>query len=250
MNSYILAIRKTPTIMKSIVVICLACFTFTVSGQIVINEIVASNVSTASDQDGEFDDWIELYNNNDNDVDLSGYFMSDNPENHGKWEFPAGTIIEGKGYLIIWADEDGGQDGLHCSFKLAKMGESLSLSRTDTIPFETLEFGEQEINKGFARRPNGTGSFMQQTATFNANNDTASNNDLSQSESIQITPNPVQERVTLDRKTRNEKFYISTAEGRVVQSGKLDGNSCDVSSLQSGIYFITINGQAIRFVKQ
>ncbi len=47
------------------------------AGDVVINEFMASNDVTASDQDGEFDDWIELYNNTNASIDLSGYSLSD-----------------------------------------------------------------------------------------------------------------------------------------------------------------------------
>ena len=44
---------------------------------VVINEFMASNSTTARDQDGEYDDWIELYNNSSSAIDLSGYYLTD-----------------------------------------------------------------------------------------------------------------------------------------------------------------------------
>ena len=43
-----------------------------VSG-LVINEIMASNFTKVADQDGEYDDWVELYNGGSNAVNLSGF---------------------------------------------------------------------------------------------------------------------------------------------------------------------------------
>ena len=40
-------------------------------------------------------------------MDLTGRFLSDEPNNPRKWAFPASTTISPDGYLIIWADEDG-----------------------------------------------------------------------------------------------------------------------------------------------
>jgi len=63
-------------------------------GDIVINEFMASNDATVADQDDEFDDWIELYNNSDSDIDVSGYFLSDDPEDQMKYELPEGTMLQ------------------------------------------------------------------------------------------------------------------------------------------------------------
>ena len=93
-------------------------YELTLSGGVVINEIMASNNITASDEYGEFDDWIELYNNSASAVDLSGYFLSDDPLDLLKWSIPNGTTISGNDYLIIWADNDLGQIPLHANFKL------------------------------------------------------------------------------------------------------------------------------------
>ena len=49
---------------------------------------MASNGSTISDEDGDFDDWIELFNNSDDSIVLSGLFLTDNAANPTKWKFP------------------------------------------------------------------------------------------------------------------------------------------------------------------
>ncbi|MBK8562227.1 MAG: lamin tail domain-containing protein [Saprospiraceae bacterium] len=55
---------------------------------VVINEVMASNVAYITDENGEYEDWIELYNNSGSSVNLGGWFLSDNPDNLDKWEFP------------------------------------------------------------------------------------------------------------------------------------------------------------------
>ncbi len=52
------------------------------------NEIMASNTATVTDEAGEYDDWIELYNTGAQAVDLSGWFITDNPDNLDKWTSP------------------------------------------------------------------------------------------------------------------------------------------------------------------
>ena len=55
----------------------------------------------------KYEDWIELYNTTNGDINLSGIYLTDNPDNPTKWEFPAGTVIKASSYLTVWADEDG-----------------------------------------------------------------------------------------------------------------------------------------------
>lgn len=99
---------------------------------VVINELMADNERTVTDPQGQDEDWIELRNLSTEEVDLTGYYLSDNPENPRKWPFPAGTKIPGGGYLLVWADEDGNDTpGLHANFKLAANGESVLLVDTD-----------------------------------------------------------------------------------------------------------------------
>ena len=69
---------------------------------IVINEVMASNGETIADEDGEFSDWIELYNAGQNAVDLAGWGISDDPDRPFRWVFPAVTVNPGK-HLMVWA---------------------------------------------------------------------------------------------------------------------------------------------------
>jgi len=101
--------------------------TLSATSQIVINEGSNKNYSTIADEDGEFEDWIELYNPGTEAVDLSGMYLTDNPLNLSKWEFPQGSVIGPDSYYIIWADEDSSQGIRHANFKLSAAGETLYL---------------------------------------------------------------------------------------------------------------------------
>ena len=70
-----------------------------------INEVLASNTKNL-DENKQADDWIELYNLTSSAVNLGGYYLSDNPTNLKKWQFPANTTIAANSFLIVWADED------------------------------------------------------------------------------------------------------------------------------------------------
>ena len=64
----------------------------TIQSDVVINEISASNQSIMADNEGEFDDWIELYNNSNEAISLAGYALSDDLLERTKWVFPNITI--------------------------------------------------------------------------------------------------------------------------------------------------------------
>jgi hypothetical protein len=68
-----------------------------------INEVMASNGTTIADEDGDFEDWIELYNDGTEPVDLSGWGLSDSYSNPFKWTFPEDTVLEAGSYLLVWA---------------------------------------------------------------------------------------------------------------------------------------------------
>jgi hypothetical protein len=138
-------------------------------GHVVVNEIAASN-TLILDPAGEAEDWIELYSNLGQDTDLGGMYLSDDPANPTKWQIPAGTTIAGGGYLIVWADEDPGQTGLHATFKLSASGESVVFSSTPTVVLDATTFGAQTQNLTIARVPNGAGPFVQGPPTFGSHN--------------------------------------------------------------------------------
>jgi hypothetical protein len=138
--------------------------------EIVINELLPVNNSIVPDQNGEYDDWIELYNLSGSVKDISGYFLSDNKGHFSKWEFPSGTSIPGNGYLIIWADDDSAQVGLHANFKLSSQGEEVLLSKPDGTLIDKVIYPGQTLELSFSRNPDGTGSFKWQTPTYNTSN--------------------------------------------------------------------------------
>jgi hypothetical protein len=142
---------------------------------VVINEVLASNTRSAKDPQGEFDDWIELYNTSDKTVTLSGMYLSDKKDNPRKWAFPAGTKIQPKGFLIVWADEDGGaKGGLHANFKLSQSGESVQLVDADdraNAILDSFSFEKQKADVSVGRYPNGSGSLRQMKPSPNQKNE-------------------------------------------------------------------------------
>lgn len=141
---------------------------------VVINEVLASNQAVNKDPQGQFEDWVELFNTSNNEVPLGGMYLSDDPTRPTKWRIPDGTTIAGDGYLLIWADEDTTDTpGIHAGFKISKSGESVWLSDIDATGntlLDSVSFGAQEDDKTWGRLPNGTGTFKVLSPTPAAEN--------------------------------------------------------------------------------
>lgn len=102
--------------------VCFVCITSLLSAQVVVNEFSASNLTGFTDNFGNTEDWIELYNPTGSAFNLSGYYLSDKESNPTKWQFPAGTSIPANGFLRVWASGmdvvAGGQ--IHTNFKVTQ----------------------------------------------------------------------------------------------------------------------------------
>ena len=144
-------------------------YEISINGDLVINEFMADNETTVVDQDGEYDDWIELFNNGDIDINVGGYYLSDDGSDPYQWMFPDTSIMAG-GYLIIWADDDEGQEGLHANFKLSKSGETILLSDNGQNLLDQVTYLQQKPDTTTGRYANGTGDFIEMLPTFGAEN--------------------------------------------------------------------------------
>ena len=188
-------------------------------GSLVVNEIMAQNTSTVTDPSGDYSDWFELYNNSSVTISLDNLFASDTSTNLLKWQFPSGITIAPNSYLIVWADEDLTQEGIHANFKFSASGESCILSYANGTIIENVTFGVQIANMGYARVPNGTGNFVIQAPTFNANNQGLTISDFNQQNNqLIIYPNPTSNYVNIriSELMGSEKIKIFNLLGQIV----------------------------------
>jgi len=97
-----------------------------------INEIMASNNTTYQDEDGEYSDWVEIHNAGATNIDLDGWYLSDDSTNLKKWQFPPTVLLPGD-YLVVFAsDKNRTNPYLHTNFKITADGEFLALTQPDT----------------------------------------------------------------------------------------------------------------------
>jgi len=95
------------------------------SSKLYISEIMASNSYTLEDEDGDYSDYIEIYNGYNYEVNLEGYYLSDDEFEPKKWIFPE-IIIKPKEYLLIFAS--GKDKNYHTNFKLNSEREVVVLT--------------------------------------------------------------------------------------------------------------------------
>ncbi|SMO60856.1 lamin tail domain-containing protein [Gracilimonas mengyeensis] len=132
--------------------------------QIKINEIVASNGSSLTDEQGEADDWVEIFNAGEVSVNFGGMYVTDDPEEPLKWQIPSDqsnqTTIGPGEYLVLWFDGDPEQGALHVDTKLSASGEYVILTDDDGVTrIDSVAFPELEEDIAWGRNPDGSGAF-------------------------------------------------------------------------------------------
>lgn len=127
-----------------------------------INEVLASNSGTSSDEHNEYDDWIELYNDSREAIDIGGMYLTDDFDELDMWQIPIScpdsTTIQPGGFLVLWADKDTEQGILHLDLKLSGDGEAVGLTEmidNDLTLIDTMTFGSQTTDVSYGRSPDG-----------------------------------------------------------------------------------------------
>jgi hypothetical protein len=209
---------------------------------------MAANFSEVADQDGEYDDWVELYNGNSFSLNLSGYYLSDSENDLTKWTFPNVTI-PANDYLIIWCDTAGGtQSGLHTTYRLSADQEEVYLTAPTGIVIDAVHYVNMPTDMGYARVPNGTGPLQYQTQTYDAANQNGTGiANINLSGKMRVYPNPSNNRIYILGAT--ESIAIFNMMGQKVYTDKKI-NSVDISSWKNGIYLVRSGNSVVKIIKQ
>ena len=197
---------------------------------IAINEAMASNAFTIADEDGDFEDWIELYNYGTTSINLNGYGLSDNYDDPFKWVFPAVVIHPGD-FLLVWASGKDRRDPdlpLHTNYSISSAGEEVILTSPNSIRLDEMQPITIPTDVSYGRQPDGTGQwFYFGEPTPGASNDTESYSEI-------LSP-PVF--------SHNGGFYteefeliITHSDPEVTICYTLDGSIPDIDNLGGTIY--------------
>ncbi len=129
---------------------------------IVINEILSSNSTVNQDEDGTYQDWVELFNNSRFPINLSGYGLSDDSTLPYKWVFPNITLAPGY-YMLVWCSDKNRTDSgseLHTNFKLSSGGDVVVLTNPLNVLIDSVPATTLLQNVSYGRLPNGSGPFV------------------------------------------------------------------------------------------
>jgi hypothetical protein len=188
-------------------------------------------------------------------MDISGFYLSDDSTDLTQWQFPTGTSIGANDYLIIWADDDAGQTGLHANFKLSAGGENVYLSDTAGNVLGAVNYTTQVTDTTYGRFPNGTGNFRTLPPTFNAENMTSivsvsfiGDNLVA----LRAFPNPVRTNLQLEiTEDINQERLVQVYDihGRIIyQNNMVDQLSIETQNWTTGLYLVRVEGTTIKVI--
>lgn len=116
---------------------------------------MSSNDNFLEDNDNEYNDWIELYNDENQAVNLQGFSLTDDISELNKWTFPS-VVIPAKGFLLIFASGKNSQNvtELHTNFKIKQSGEAIYLTQSNQV-ISTVSAVQIPTNKSYGAIQNG-----------------------------------------------------------------------------------------------
>ena len=140
-----------------------------------VNEVSAAN-SIYVNEYFKKNDWVELYNTTDDDINVEGMYLSDNVKKPQKYRITKGdsqvsTIVPAHGYLTIWCDNLVTQDELHATFKLAAEGGTVTFQSSDGNWTDQLTYPAHDGNSTVGRYPDGSNNlYLMNVPTFGKSN--------------------------------------------------------------------------------
>ena len=157
-----------------LIVLCALCLmrAAAAGADVIINEVMASN---GIYENGHAYDWVELYNDGNKTVDISGWYLSDSKKNPTKWAFPDGAKIKAGGYITVYCTggetaNKGKDSTFYTDWAISSSGETLILSDRDETEISRIKVPEQYGNVSWGR-PAGGGEYGYfETATRGAKN--------------------------------------------------------------------------------
>ena len=132
-------------------------------GTLFINEFMASNDTRYADENGDYDDWVEIFNGGTTTVDLGGYFISDDHEIPVQIStgVPDKTVVEPGGFIFLWFDNTPVQGPLHIAYKLGSTGDAIHLYGVDGVTrLDSYIFSPQTTDVSEGRASDGDENWM------------------------------------------------------------------------------------------
>lgn len=163
-------------LLMTVIVLCafvgVLCYSAEASNHVVINEVCSNNFSVATDENGNYSDYVELYNPASVPVSLTGFSLSDSEIELQKCLLDT-VIIPAGGYYIVWVDGSDGSSVGHAEFKLSKTGENVYFSNNKGQVIDAVDVPELEYDTVYARKEEAVGSWVRQRPSQGASNNNA-----------------------------------------------------------------------------
>ncbi len=140
-------------------------------GKLLINEVMATN-GVITDEDNDYEDWIEIYNGTDLPINLLGYSLTDDKKDKMKWSFPSLSLQSGA-FSLVWAsDKDKRENILHSNFKINHDNETIFLFSPEGILIDSMPMVAQRKDVSFGRLPDGSETWRYLTSQTAGNSNT------------------------------------------------------------------------------
>ena len=212
------------------------------------NEYLANNVSNVKNSEGKYYSMIELYNNGEKDVNLDGFFLTDDEANLNKYEFKD-TVIKAKGYLVVYLSGLNKKigDEIHSSIKLENKDTTLVLTNANRVVLDKIKTEELSTNIVYGKYKNDW--HMYKEATFgSANKDNFINDTLTKeviiSEVSAMNPEAVELKNNSSKDINLKGYTISDKSGKKYKFGDYNlkaGGYVYLSSDELGFGIGTLN---------
>ncbi len=215
------------------------------SNDVVINEFLADNNSSITNEMGKHKDWIEVYNKTGTALGLANIYLSDDAADLAKWHFSNTAYIPANGYALVWADDkDVTYIDAHTNFNLNSLVDTIILGDGISIS-DNAYFTAQVADQALARCPNGTGVFQNTTSLTPrlSNICSVSVQDINFDPIVKIYPNPTTTMFTLEIENNQAvdiKLVDMNGHLTLHETNKNSMILVDVSQLTRGAYLAAI----------
>ena len=220
-----------------------------------INEFMADNQTNLTDQAGQYEDWIEIYNTSNQSVNLGGLYLSDNFNDPEKFmipdTYPDSVTIAPQSFIVFYADNDEEQGVRHCNFKLSKSGEELLLSVNEFALIDSISFYQQYPDMSYGRTwdagPEWTYFDVPTPGISNANDIV----EFSQDELV-VFPNPFLQQISIENIPENGIIKLFALDGRMIFQKRINRGRVQTSlpDLTPGLYYLKFEGLHFGVVKK
>jgi hypothetical protein len=207
-----------------------------------INEFMAKNDTTISDEYGDYGDWIEIYNADNTPVYLGNKYLTDDFGDRNKWQMPD-MYLSAKDFVLFWADDDPDKGSFHTNFKLSAEGEEIGLfdaGNTGYAPLDSVVFGPQQADISQGRYKDGEDEWRYYTIPTPGYSNIFDGLINLENNLVDFYPNPNSHAKLFLSQTSDIKVFNLKGQLLIDQSYT---NQIDLQGLAKGLYLVQINEQ-------